>query len=410
MSTTVSRLGATLLALSVLPLGSAGAIPAFARKYHVSCALCHSPPPRLNSFGENFAANGFELAPGEEPRDTIGTGDGLLRLPNSLPIAVRYDAFMRTLTRPDALQNSPDFQTPWVIKLLSGGQVAEKVSYYMYFLLNERGAVGGLEDAFIQFTDLGGSGVSLLFGQFQVSDPLFKRELRLEYDDYVPYKLRVGTATPNLTYDRGLMALYSPWDGADMALELVAGRGLNEATGQQYDGDDAKSTFLRFSQAFGVLRVGAFGYRGTERSAGSRNTTTMWGPDATLDVGTHLQLNAQYLRRLDRDPFFGSCSVAEPCPGGAVLPFGTTVDAAFAEAVVFPQGPAGRLFLTGLVNWAHSDRPVYRLDGEEYFSRYRSVSVGAHVLYRRNLRLMSEVGHDLETSQTRFVVGSMIAF
>jgi hypothetical protein len=30
----------------------AEAIPAFARKYRVSCALCHQPFPRLNAFGE----------------------------------------------------------------------------------------------------------------------------------------------------------------------------------------------------------------------------------------------------------------------------------------------------------------------------------------------------------------------
>ena len=37
-----------------------------------------------------------------------------------------------------------------------------------------------------------GPNVSVLAGQFQVSDPLFKRELRLEYEDYQPYRVRVG--------------------------------------------------------------------------------------------------------------------------------------------------------------------------------------------------------------------------
>jgi hypothetical protein len=55
-------------------------LPSFARKYNVSCNLCHNPAPRLTAFGEQFAANGFELAPGEQPRDTIDTGDPLLRL------------------------------------------------------------------------------------------------------------------------------------------------------------------------------------------------------------------------------------------------------------------------------------------------------------------------------------------
>ena len=46
----------------------ADAIPAFARKYRTTCATCHAPIPRLNAFGEQFAANGFEF-PGEQARD-----------------------------------------------------------------------------------------------------------------------------------------------------------------------------------------------------------------------------------------------------------------------------------------------------------------------------------------------------
>src|SRR3546814_13507529 len=56
----------------------------------------------------------------------------------------------------------------------------------------ERGEVAGLEDAYLQFNDVLGSGVDVIAGQFQVSDPLFKRELRLEYEDYMPYRVRVG--------------------------------------------------------------------------------------------------------------------------------------------------------------------------------------------------------------------------
>ena len=195
---------------------TASAIPAFARKYRVSCSLCHAPAPRLNAFGEQFGGNGFAFAPGEEPRDTIDTGDELLLLNQSLPLAVRLDAFMQAFTNVEADATKFDFQTPYGIKLLSGGQLAKNVSWYMYFFLTERGEVAGLEDAYIQFTDIGGSGVSLIAGQFQVSDPLFKRELRLEFEDYQLYRIRVGDARADLTYDRGFMALASPWEGGDL--------------------------------------------------------------------------------------------------------------------------------------------------------------------------------------------------
>jgi hypothetical protein len=418
MKRPLSLLGAAAVTLTVLAdVAEAKNIPAFARKYRVSCSLCHAPAPRLNAFGETFAGNGFEFAPGEPGRDTIATGDPLLRLQRELPLAVRFDAYLRAQNDPAPGQNSIDFQTPWVIKLLSGGQVANKVSYYMYFLLSERGEVAGLEDAYLQFTDVAGSGVSVIVGQFQVSDPLFKRELRLQYEDYQPYRVRVGMTAADLTYDRGAMALFSPWTGADMSVQLVAGRGLNTASGnRQYDPDDAKSTAFRLSQDVGPVRLGAFAYRGFERENGVRNTITIWGPDATVPIGSVGEVNLQYLRRTDRDPYFGTCSVITPCADGVTVPFGTTVDAGFAEVILWPQGPTGRIFLTGLFNLVDTERPVVSLRLTESggqaidVAQYRTASAGLHYLYRRNVRLMGEVGWDLEVEQARFILGSMVAF
>ena len=395
----------------------ASAIPAFARKYRVSCLQCHAPVPRLNAFGEAFAGNGFEFAVGEPPRDTVGTGDPLLRLQNDLPLAIRYDAYIRAQNNPSGGQNSIDFQTPWVIKLLSGGQVADKISYYLYFLMTERGEVAGLEDAYVQFTDVAGSGVSVIAGQFQVSDPLFKRELRLEYEDYQPYRVRVGLATADLTYDRGFMALWSPREGTDLAVQLIAGRGLNQASAdRQFDGDDAKSTMVRLSQDIGSLRVGAFAYRGFENEAAITNTITMWGPDFTVPLGSVGEFNVSYVQRKDSDPFFGTCSVATPCPGGATSSFSTTVNSGFAEAIFWPQGPTGRLFFTALYNRIDSDDPVVSLrlgeqdEGEGYLTRYQTAMGGAHYLLRRNVRVMGETGWDFEREQFRFVLGAMLAF
>ena len=56
-----------------------------------------------------------------------------------------------------------------------------------------------------------------------------KRELRLEYEDYQPYRVRVGLSPVDLTYDRGIMAFWSPWSGSDLAFQVVNGQGLNVA-------------------------------------------------------------------------------------------------------------------------------------------------------------------------------------
>ena len=395
----------------------ADAIPAFARKYRTTCATCHSPIPRLNAFGERFAANGFELPGEQQPRDTINTGDPLLRLQQSLPLAVRIDAYMAAYAGARGAQVASDLQTPWAVKLLSGGQVADKISYYIYFLLSERGEVGGLEDAYVQFTDIGGSGVSVIAGQFQVSDPMFKRELRLEYEDYQPYRVRIGDTRADLTYDRGLMALWSPRDGTDLTLEVVNGQGLTAAdNNRQYDRDDFKNVALRVSQDVGTARIGAFGYYGREQAEGVKSSFTVFGPDATVPLGSIGEVNIQLLRRWDDDPFLGSCTTTSPCPGGATQPFSTTIDAAMAEVLYWPAGPGGRWYLTGLWNWVEADAPVLSLRlGEQdvppgFLSRYHTGAVGLNYVLRRNVRLLGETMRDFEQKQTRFIAGFTLAF
>ena len=70
------------------------AIPAFARKYQISCQVCHSPVmPRLKAFGDEFAGNGFRMTKYESPRYFIPTGDEKLSLFRELPLAIRMDGF-----------------------------------------------------------------------------------------------------------------------------------------------------------------------------------------------------------------------------------------------------------------------------------------------------------------------------
>lgn len=391
------------IALLLAQAAPAAAIPAFARKYRVSCTLCHSAPPKLNQFGENFAANGFQLAPGAAPVDTIDTGDPLLQLPANLPLAIRMDAFTQLRSNVPDRANRFDLQTPWNIKLLSGGNIASGVSYYLYFFLGERGEVAGLEDAFLQFTDVAHSGVDLVVGQFQLSDPVFKRELRLPIEDYQLYRVRVGEASPNLTYERGLLASYSPWTGADLTAGLTNGAGLDPASDAGvFDTDNLKNYLGRFSQSLGALRVGAFAYYAQQEKPDAVDQIMVWGPDATLTLGTAGELNAQFLRRTDDDPFFLGEDVADS----------KTVDAALAELVLWPQGQAGRLFLTGIFNWVSADEPLFSLGmgEEELLDKYTYGAAGAHWLLRRNLRLTGEAGYDFERKGARFTAGITAAF
>ena len=58
------------------------AIPSWARKYEVSCYMCHSGMPQRNAIGEAFKNNGYRMPAGAEAAFTrqhqikIGTTNG----------------------------------------------------------------------------------------------------------------------------------------------------------------------------------------------------------------------------------------------------------------------------------------------------------------------------------------------
>lgn len=372
---------AASVAVATIPLaaGECGAIPAFARKYRMSCTTCHAPAPRLKAYGEDFAGNGFRLEGKEPTRYYFETGDSLLTLARDLPVAIRVDAYATYTTRDGADQ--ADLKTPYGIKLMAGGNVAKNIFYYFYFFMSERGEVAGIEDAFIGFNDLFGVDLDLMVGQFQVSDPLFKRELRLTLEDYEIYRTRVGAAQTNLTYDRGLMAGYATPFGTDILAEIVNGSGIG-ASDEFFDDDDWKNVFVRVSHAAGPARVGAFGYlcnahllSGAEYIS---NEHRYWGVDATIDAGSRLQVNGQYLERTDDNPYFLSAGAD-----------GTKLRGGFVEAIWAVRGELGRTFVTFLYNSVDSD--VDEVYAGESPLDYRSEALNISYLLRRNFRISTEL-------------------
>src|SRR5437867_9209509 len=60
-------------AITLLDGGSAIAIPAFARQYDLQCNACHTRPPRLNRFGEQFHMMGFQIPSASRPDGLPGS-------------------------------------------------------------------------------------------------------------------------------------------------------------------------------------------------------------------------------------------------------------------------------------------------------------------------------------------------
>jgi hypothetical protein len=378
----------SLIVLFAFIASESNAIPAFARKYNMSCKVCHSPFPKVKPYGEDFAANGFQLPGKEPPRFAKKTGDDLLLLMRELPLALRFELYGQY---ENSRNVNEDFRTPYILKIMSGGNVFKDISYYFYFFFSERGEVAGIEDAFIMFNNLFTDKVDfdLTVGQFQVSDPLFKRELRLEQEDYQIYRVRPGKSLADLTYDRGLMLRYGAPTKTDLVLEVINGNGIG--TTDVFDEDKYKNFMFRVSQEFApFLRIGAFGYYGKEKPDTVDNELYMLGADLTLG-NDKIELNAQYVYREDSNP-----DMLVPKPADKVMTQG-----GFAELIYSPLGDNSRLTGTLLYNIVDSDYD--ELD-------YNSYTAGLSYLVARNLRIIGEYTYIEETKKSEVTVGIISAF
>jgi len=397
----VAGLVGVVVTVSLSHASTNSEIPAFARKHRLSCSACHNPIPTLTEFGENFAGNGFRLVAEEMPRDTIGTGDSLLELSSSLPLAFRIDAYVRAFNNG---QVATDLETPYNLKILSGGTISKNLSYYLYFFLFERGEIGGIEDAFVYVNDLGGAPVDVAIGQFQISDPLFKRELRLEFQDYAVYRARIGLQPADLTYDRGIMAVADA-GGFTITGEVVNGNGRGEAEpNRRFDNDLAKAFFGHVTRDVAPnVRVGAMGYFGRQEGAFDdtspdvTNDIWMLGADATLSFES-VEINAQYIHREDDAPTFTALEEEARMNGG------------FVELLVRP--PQSRWYALALYNHIETNRPLLnvRLGGPANVDKYQAFTGGFGYVLRRNFRLLVEGTWDLEQDDASWTLGLVTAF
>jgi len=265
--------------------GGASAIPAFARQYGISCATCHAAFPRLNSFGKSFVDSNYRLDNWKE--NTLQTGDDMLELPKVVPLALRVQAYVQShqansmdpSTGVVAEQTPWDFQSPYLIKLLSSAPLSDHISYYFAAIMSEQGNNGTLflDDAWISHDDIFGSGIGMMLGHFQISDLMFPRETRLTAQDFLPYSMA------GITYERGV-TLSRDIGPASLALGVANGNGIDtsypaNSAGYSrpemlFDNNNFKSVFGRIGTNIGPVRTGLFGLSGKQPSGGTAPGTT----------------------------------------------------------------------------------------------------------------------------------------
>ncbi|MFQ5587169.1 MAG: hypothetical protein ACE5GF_10190, partial [Thermodesulfobacteriota bacterium] len=196
--------GTLLLSLSQ----QADAIPAFARKYQTSCMTCHSTFPKLNTFGETFRRNGYQIPDVDaryvkEKPVKLGAPawkevwpDGVW--PGKLPGIPPLSLMARSLYRYDeGEQVRHDFAFPDEIELLSGGTLGEDISFYGSIALVEDDEFGGVERLFLQFDNLFAAKllprlINVKVGQFEPAFVPLSINRRLTHTRYLISSTTVG--------------------------------------------------------------------------------------------------------------------------------------------------------------------------------------------------------------------------
>ena len=133
----------------------AGAIPAFARKFDLTCTSCHTKPPRLNAFGEAFHMAGFQIPTTKEgerkKKRMVGRVNMEENILNILAMRVNGN-FIQSFQGGDP--EELDFAFPLESELYLGGTITDDISYFIELELETReieGVQGGLYETKSRF-------------------------------------------------------------------------------------------------------------------------------------------------------------------------------------------------------------------------------------------------------------------
>jgi hypothetical protein len=180
----ISTLLVGLLAATCILVESAQAVPAFARKYEVTCNACHTRQPRLNAYGQRFMENGYQL-PGTEDggttmKDLLGgplNGVTLDDISNFMAVRLRGDVQKASFREQTEATDKVEIVFPNVINIFFAGSATENISF---FLEGEFAPGEGEEDAALGFER-----VALIFSNI-AGDALGHQAVNMKIGNFDP--------------------------------------------------------------------------------------------------------------------------------------------------------------------------------------------------------------------------------
>ncbi len=320
------------------------AIPAFARKYSLPCSACHEVWPKLNSFGQNFKDNGYQL---------MNDRDSPIYLhPAYWPVAMRTTPHWHYESNEKITVDTADGSAEQTIKtsgfdvggidILAAGTLSKNISFLLVTAIETDTGAVSLEAANVRFSNLADTPwLNFKFGKAELDLPLSeKRGVTLsnnggEYQLY--HFLPAGDVTATSPADNQLgveLMGHSLSDHTRYVLSVASSNGGNVGlpAGRSYD------VYGHFSHAFlmnarALQRIGAYVYYGMQptfflTSGGEDIPGTGRGNKSYYRVGFYgnvyfgsFDLTGVYQHASD-DVFLGTGTTGEgtPLPEGAQDP------------------------------------------------------------------------------------------
>jgi hypothetical protein len=218
----------------------AAALPVFAHRYALSCQVCHSTVPRLNTFGEAFRARGFAL-PGAR---------------GVFPVAVKVNLAYSTDPDPSGLPKAIVDE----LELLSGGSAGKNTSFFVEQYVVDGGRSGLTRDAWLQ---LSSRNAHLKIGQFELPLPVEVESERETLAHYALYDQTVGANTFAFFDPRiGMDASFGNDDGLRAHILLL--HAYDRQTTTPRSGIDAMASLAK---TFGNLTLQTYRYNGERHFA-----------------------------------------------------------------------------------------------------------------------------------------------
>lgn len=366
---------------------TAQAIPAFARRYAVSCRFCHEGFPKLSDAGRRFKERGFRMASedGFDARSWI----------RSVPVVLR--GWGNQLL----VENGDDF-TSGYLKAVSAGNLGRRLSYWVddAILITEGDdnfTHVEPDNAWARLELLTGERLYLRAGRFELELP-FTQTRTPHLFSYDIFNVSSGFESDSIGgYQDGAEIGGSFRNAWRWSAAVVKGR--NSAAAAAFSDDVGRfdaNVYVRLSRRVERSRFGALAYFGRSRLARSPaivwdNKLQRWGADANIWAGK-LNLYGAFLHGRDSNPF---ANAANPRGTGRAQSF----DGIVAQADWHVRE---RLVLTGRLNLVH--QPSQRDGGDK--RTFSSLFPGVQLFLFEHGKLSFEYGF---LNQSRSSLGAVQA-